>query len=261
MPKAKNPDARLPHAAPLRPDQLPPAINLLKKRLDEAKGMEPRNAQDISIMATTLATKVSQSFVDIYGAGTFEADEAKVTVDIFYPFFGTDDLSFRLDCFRNGQRQVVTRLQATIDLFEEKLAMAGNSGKHVLRAYEQLDLHAEIERAAGKLYRDGHYANAIEDAVKALNALVRMRSGRDDLDGTTLMQTVFSPNNPTLKFNALADQSDQEEQKGFMMLFTGAVAGLRNPRAHKLIQDDPERALEFIAFISLLAKLLDEAKR
>jgi hypothetical protein len=35
----------------------------------------------------------------------------------------------------------------------------------------------------------------------------------------------------------------------------GAVVGLRNPRAHKLIQDDAERALEFIAFVSLLARL------
>ena len=41
--------------------------------------------------------------------------------------------------------------------------------------------------------------------------------------------------------------------------FTGAVTGLRNPRAHKIIKDDPEMALEFIAFVSLLAKLADKA--
>jgi hypothetical protein len=46
-----------------------------------------------------------------------------------------------------------------------------------------------------------------------------------------------------------------------MQLFSGAVTGLRNPRAHKLIQDDPEEALEFVAFISLLAKLLDRATK
>ena len=75
------------------------------------------------------------------------------------------------------------------------------------------------------------------------------------------MQTVFAPDSPVLKFNALADASDKDEQRGFMMMFIGAVAGLRNPRAHKLIKDDPERALEFIAFVSLLAKLLDGAKK
>ena len=57
----------------------------------------------------------------------------------------------------------------------------------------------------------------------------------------------------------MVSQSDKDEQKGFMQLFAGAVSGLRNPRAHGFVQDDPERALEFIAFVSLLAKLLDEA--
>jgi uncharacterized protein (TIGR02391 family) len=133
-------------------------------------------------------------------------------------------------------------------------------GDRAIRAYSNLDLHPEIERAAGDLYRDGHYSNAVEDAVKALNALVRLRSGKE-VDGADLMKTVFSPKNPILQFNDLKDRPDQDEQEGFMMLFSGAVAGLRNPRAHKLIKDDPERALEFIAFISLLAKLLDGAKK
>jgi uncharacterized protein (TIGR02391 family) len=124
-----------------------------------------------------------------------------------------------------------------------------------------LDLHREIALAVGKLYRDGHCANAVEDAVKALNGLVRLRSGVDHLDGSTLMEHVFSPKNPVLRFNALADKSDGDEQRGYMMMFSGAVAGLRNPRAHKVIQDDAERALEFIAFVSLLAKLLDGAEK
>ena len=88
---------------------------------------------------------------------------------------------------------------------------------------------------------------------------MRQRSG-ETLDGMALMHKVFSPNAPLLRFNALADSSDKDEQQGFMMMFAGAVAGLRNPRAHKLITDDPERALEFIAFVSLLAKLLDGAE-
>jgi uncharacterized protein (TIGR02391 family) len=87
-----------------------------------------------------------------------------------------------------------------------------------------------------------------------------MRSGAP-LDGTPLMQKVFSPKNPILCFNELKDQTDQDEQQGFTMMFTGAVAGLRNPRAHRFIKDDLERALEFIAFVSLLAKLLDGAQK
>jgi len=124
-----------------------------------------------------------------------------------------------------------------------------------------MELHPEVERAVGDLYRDGHYANAVEDATKALNGLVRLRSGIEDLDGIKLMEKVFSPNSPVLKFNKMADESDKDEQKGFMMMLSGAVAGLRNPRAHKIIKDDPEMALEYIAYISLLAKLVDKSSK
>ncbi len=147
-------------------------------------------------------------------------------------------------------------------MLHEQLEDAGETPTgRALRAYDGLELHKDIDRAAGRLYRDCHYANAIEDAVKALNALVRLYSGVDDLDGSKLMQRVFGGTQPILQFNALADASDRDEQQGYMMMFSGAVAGLRNPRAHKLILDDPERALEFIAFVSLLAKLLDGAEK
>jgi uncharacterized protein (TIGR02391 family) len=138
-------------------------------------------------------------------------------------------------------------------MLEERLEdMAASPAGKARRAIEGLDLHREIELAAGKLYRDGHYSSAILEAVKALAEHVRFRS-RSDQDGATLMEEVFSPNKPILKFNDLLDESDKNEQRGFMQLFVGAVTGLRNPRAHKIIQDDPEEAIEFIAFISLLA--------
>lgn len=153
-------------------------------------------------------------------------------------------------------------LQTIKEIFLEELEDAGlGSSTKSMKAYEGLELHTAIERAAGQLFRDGHYANAVEDSVKALNALVRLNSGIDNKDGTALMETVFSPKTPILKFNQLTDASDIDEQKGFMMLFSGAVAGLRNPRAHKIIEDDSRTALEFIAFISLLATLADKAKK
>ncbi|MBR0994519.1 TIGR02391 family protein [Bradyrhizobium japonicum] len=64
--------------------------------------------------------------------------------------------------------------------------------------------------------------------MKRLNGLVRLRSDLE-IDGTSLMERAFSPSNPILKFNDLSDQSDKDEQKGFMMMFSGAVSGLRNP--------------------------------
>ncbi|MEH6477849.1 MAG: TIGR02391 family protein [Sneathiella sp.] len=161
-----------------------------------------------------------------------------------------------------GIERAKATLQAIREGFEEQLEEEGESeAGRALRAYEGLALHPQINHHVEKLFHDEHYAPAVEASVKALNNLVKLRSGVDDKDGVALMQNVFSPKNPILQFNELADASDTEEQKGYMNMFTGAVTGLRNPRAHRLMKDNPERALEFIAFVSLLAKLVDETKK
>ena len=172
------------------------------------------------------------------------------------------DTSIRgnLDWIESNVGSGITKLQTLLEILQEQATPEEDGIASTIRAYNGLDLHPEISRAASSLYLDGHYANAVEASVKALNGLVRLRSGLE-YDGVTLMERAFNPSNPVLKFNALQDQSDKDEQKGFMQLFAGAVSGLRNPRAHGFIQDDPERALEFVAFVSLLAKLLDEAKK
>lgn len=128
----------------------------------------------------------------------------------------------------------------------------------ILKAYNGLELHSVIAKVSNDLYKNGHYADAVEAAAKRLVNYVKEKSIIKDKDGSSLMQHVFSPNNPILKFNSLQTQSDKDEQQGYMHLFTGAVMGIRNPRAHENIVDDPEEALEYIAFISLLAKRLDK---
>jgi len=75
------------------------------------------------------------------------------------------------------------------------------------------------------------------------------------------MRTVFSPNNPILAFNDLTDQTNKDEQEGMMHLYEGVMLGVRNPRAHDLFDQDPQRALEYIVLISLLAKRVGEAKK
>ncbi len=215
---------------------------------------------------TALEKSLDALLVSIFGAGTVEYERYhwQVTqldtagMNIMY---GTPIHEVR-EGLRGGIATSKAHLESIKKLFLEELDDAGISGAaKTLKAYEGLELHPAIERAAGALFRDGHYANAVEDVVKALNQLVRLNSGVDDKDGTALMEQVFAPKNPILKFNALADESDLNEQKGFMMMFSGAVAGLRNPRAHKIIKDDPEKALEFIAYVSLLAKLADKSTK
>ena len=76
-----------------------------------------------------------------------------------------------------------------------------------------------------------------------------------------LMTEVFSKDNPILAFNKLGNRSDLDEQQGIMHLFQGAVLAIRNPRGHDFPDDSAERAMEYISFISMLAKFVNESRR
>ena len=243
------------------------AIPKIDRRIADLNNFDVKSVNDRSDpKIDALGKQLDTLLISIFGAGTVEYDRyrwgvTRLDTASINMLYGTPIEEVR-EGLQRGIGASKAHLEAIKAGFLEELGDAGHSstGK-TLKAYEGLELHPVIERAAGQLFRGGHYSNAIEDAVKALNALVRMNSGVDDKDGTALMENVFSPKNPILKFNNLADDPGIDEQRGFMMLFSGAVAGLRNPRAHKIIKDDPEMALEFIAFISLLAKLADRAKK
>lgn len=245
--------------------QIQAAIPRLKKRLDELSALKIDELQNDTggHILDGLEQKINSTLRDIYGGDTLEYDE--YSIQMLRPYFGIYvsgmDTSLRgnIDQVVGNVGRAKTMLTTLIETLEEQVDDdSGDAVSRSLRAYSGLDLHPEIARASSQLFKDGHYANAVEAAVKGLNGLVRLRS-RLEHDGTTLMERAFSPANPVLKFNSLQDQSDKDEQKGYMQMFSGAVSGLRNPRAHGFIHDKPERALEFIAFISLLAKLLDEA--
>ncbi len=46
-----------------------------------------------------------------------------------------------------------------------------------------------------------------------------------------------------------------------MEIFGASVTAFRDPRAHKIIDYDPEQALEIIAFISFLTKRVEKSKK
>jgi uncharacterized protein (TIGR02391 family) len=239
------------------------AIKKIDRRLAELDQFdvdEIGSRMDPRIRATEFAIK--GLLTDIFGSdstqfktyqGIAHLDRASININYSTP------IQEVRDGLRQGIDEAITVLKSIKSDWEADLEADFSGPGRSIRAYDGLDLHPDIARQVGTLFQDGHHAEAVEKAVKALNALVRMRSELE-LDGTALMERAFSPKNPILAFNGLSDPSDQDEQRGFMALFVGAVMGLRNPRAHRITKDSPERALEFIAFISLLAKLLDEAK-
>lgn len=136
------------------------------------------------------------------------------------------------------------------------------SDKVEIDLFKNLCLHPKIREVSEKLFIDGHYAQAIFEAFKTVNNAVKEKSGLRDRDGKSLMASAFSGNPPPLALNSLQTQSEKDEQEGFKLLFMGAMAGIRNPRAHDHVrQTDSYRTLHYLAFASLLMARIDESIR
>jgi uncharacterized protein (TIGR02391 family) len=156
----------------------------------------------------------------------------------------------------------ITRVEDLVRRLDEKRADLTEPQVGHRVTFQGRSLHPAVLSAAESLYLDGHYPQAVFEAGKALIALVKTRSGKVDADGASLMQAVFSVNNPILAFNALADQSDRDEQQGMMHLYTGAVMAVRNPGGHRIgVIEQPDRALQHLELLSYLADRLDETKK
>jgi uncharacterized protein (TIGR02391 family) len=124
--------------------------------------------------------------------------------------------------------------------------------------FDELVTNDLILQVSGTLFRDGHYARAVEEAFKCLNNAVRDKSGHANTDGAGLMKSVFSANSPILKLNAFQSKSDNDEQLGYMEIFAGSMTGIRNPRAHEhRLVDSPDVALELLVLANHLMRKLE----
>lgn len=129
-----------------------------------------------------------------------------------------------------------------------------------LQLFDALQLHPRIIRASKSLFSSGHYAEAIFAAFKAVNNFTKKKTGQS-LDGKDLMAKVFNESKPIIKINKLKNRSERDEQEGFRFLFMGAMVGIRNPKAHDNTQQiDYHKALEYLAFASLLMRRATEGK-
>jgi len=159
--------------------------------------------------------------------------------------------------------QIIGRLQ-TMDQDEivpddpSKPMRPGLSADRIMLVY--LDhLHSFIERGCSQLYRDGHYAQAVEEASKAVFQYIRNATGLTT-DGAALVQTAFSVKNPILAFSDLADDTKKSEQVGFMEMLAAFAKGVRNPLTHshgKL--EEAQKAFEYLVMASLLCRRVDDA--
>ncbi|GAA5036751.1 hypothetical protein GCM10023258_39780 [Terrabacter aeriphilus] len=121
-------------------------------------------------------------------------------------------------------------------------------------------LHPAVQRAAGDLFADGHYETAVSEAFKSVEVRVR-KAVAVDKSGAALMGDAFRSDGSVLDVASHEGRSGEDEREGFLHIFRGAMIGIRNPGAHELFKPgDPQQALEYLGFASLLHRRVDVAE-
>lgn len=129
-------------------------------------------------------------------------------------------------------------------------------------------LHPWVWSGAASLWRSGHYRQAVEDALKKVNAETQNKLGRRDVSETDLFNQAFSDSpaasgKPRLR-RMTPDEIDtyKSMQRGARSLAEGIYAGIRNPFGHgdpSKMDIDEQVGLEYLAAISVLARWVDDA--
>lgn len=108
---------------------------------------------------------------------------------------------------------------------------------------------------------DSNYFHAVQEATKSVAVLIRSRTGLGS-DGAMLVQQAFGSDNPFLRINALRDDTQRGEQRGFVNLLTGFFGTFRNPTAHAPRIEWPmseQDALDLLSLASLLYRRIKAA--
>lgn len=128
------------------------------------------------------------------------------------------------------------------------------------------NLHTWVWGGASSLWHSGHFREAVEGAIRKLNAETQNKLGRRDVSETDLFNQAFSEQPAAAKNPRLHRMPDdgsktfKSVQRGARMFAEGVFAGIRNPLAHEADQEMPEQeALEYLAALSVLARWVDES--
>lgn len=127
-------------------------------------------------------------------------------------------------------------------------------------------LHPWAWENAASLWRTGHYAQAVTQAAIRVNAETQAKVGRRDISETDLFKQVFSLDDPKPGAPRLRRMKDDGSKtysnmhRGAWCFADGIYAAIRNVGSHEIVGDlDEQRALEYLASFSILARWVDDA--
>jgi uncharacterized protein (TIGR02391 family) len=151
----------------------------------------------------------------------------------------------------NGYIQMVNKV--------DTISEAQKKADHLKKKLNDKDVHSDIlDFCTAELLAD-NYFHAVFEATKSVADKIRNKSGID-LDGSELVDAVFSIKRPILIINNLKTKTEQSEQKGFANLLKGVFGTFRNVTAHepkikwKIEEQD---ALDLLSLLSYIHRRLD----
>lgn len=167
--------------------------------------------------------------------------------------------------FQQDVRHLVGRLRALNDQLQRQGGITSPLTSPVVVSDLSLDAIVSDTDLLGEiagLYDDGHYSQAVLEAFKYVNNLVKSESSEASRDGADLMRKVFSKDNPVLALSDRTTESGKSEQLGYMQIFAGVMTGIRNPRAHESGWPDSRiDALQLLALADHLVKKIRSARK
>ena len=124
-------------------------------------------------------------------------------------------------------------------------------------------INPKIQKVTRKKFETGFYADSIESALKEINSvikkIVKTKTG-EELDGAKLMQKTFSVTNPLIELADLSTESGKNIQQGFLQIYSGAMTGIRNPKAHENLDIDIDEAVRLLCFCGELMDKIEKRK-
>ena len=128
------------------------------------------------------------------------------------------------------------------------------------------EMHPWIWGGASSLWQSGHFREAVEGAIRKLNAETQNKVGRRDVSETDLFKQAFSLDEPKpgkARLRRMKDDGSEpckSVQRGAMAFAEGVFAGIRNPLSHEADQElSDQEALEYLASLSVLGRWVDGA--
>lgn len=121
-------------------------------------------------------------------------------------------------------------------------------------------VRTEVWKIIETNYEKESYSTAIKDLCIYLNDVVREKTELE-LDGTALMDKAFMGEKPLLKVNEFNTRTEKDIQQGIGFLTKGLCLSIRNPRSHKIYQDNKETADTIILFINYLLGFINKSEQ